>query len=133
MYLKKHVTKYADSLYSIVRILVGLLFLQHGAQKLFGVLGGSSVELISLMGLAGVIEFFGGLAIALGFFTRLAAIISGLEMVVAYFMFHASKSLIPINNGGELAALFLLTFVLFLVYGAGKWSLEKNLLKKELF
>ncbi len=133
MYLKKHVTKYADSLYSIVRILVGLLFLQHGAQKLFGVLGGSSVELISLMGLAGVIEFFGGLAIALGFFTRLAALISGLEMVVAYFMFHASKSLIPINNGGELAALFLLTFVLFLVYGAGKWSLEKNLLKKELF
>ena len=133
MYLKKHVTKYADSLYSIVRILVGLLFLQHGAQKLFGVLGGSSVELISLMGLAGVIEFFGGLAIALGFFTRLAALISGLEMVVAYFMFHASKSLIPINNGGELAALFLLTFVLFLVYGAGKWSLEKNLLNKELF
>ena len=91
------------------------------------------MELFSLFGLAGLIEFLGGIAIALGLFTRLAAFISAIEMLVAYFMVHASKGLIPLVNQGELALLYFAAFLVLKSYGAGKWSLEKALMKKEVF
>ena len=107
--------------------------MQHGAQKLFGMFGFQAVPLTSLFGLAGIIEFFGGLAIALGFFTRLAALISALEMGAAYFMVHIPQGLMPILNQGELALLYFASFLVITVYGARRLSLEKALLKKEIF
>ena len=127
--------KFQDYLYFVFRVLIGLLFLQHGGQKLFGWfggLGGNSAELFSLMGLAGMIEFIAGLAIVLGLFTRLAALISAVEMAVAYVMAHFSQSIFPILNQGELAALFFASFLVLLAYGAGKWNLGKLFFKKEI-
>ena len=132
------IEKYAnkDYLYFVFRVFVGLLFLQHGLQKLFGMfggIGGQPVELLSLFGLAGLIEFIGGIAITLGIFTRLAALIAGIEMLTAYFMAHVPNNLIPLVNQGELALLYFAAFLVLVVYGAGKWNLEKALMKKEVF
>ncbi|MBI2508306.1 DoxX family protein [Candidatus Woesearchaeota archaeon] len=127
--------KFQDYLYFVFRVVVGLLFLQHGGQKLFGWfggLGGNPAELVSLMGLAGIIEFFGGLAIVLGLFTRLAAGVTAIEMIIAYFMAHAPRGAIPLLNQGEPALLFFASFLVLLAYGAGKWSLGKVLFKKEV-
>ncbi|MEK6861086.1 MAG: DoxX family protein [Nanoarchaeota archaeon] len=127
--------KFQEYFYFVFRVLVGLLFLQHGGQKLFGWfggLGGNTAELVSLMGLAGIIELIGGLAIVLGLFTRLTALIAAVEMIVALFMAHFPKSIFPILNGGESAALFFASFLVLLAYGAGKWSLGRILFKKEV-
>ena len=132
------IEKYAnkDYFYFVFRVFVGLLFLQHGLQKLFGAfggVGGQPVELLSLFGAAGLIEFLGGIAITLGLFTRLAALIAGIEMIIAYFMAHAPNNIIPLVNQGELALLYFAAFLVLVVYGAGKWNLEKALMKKEAF
>jgi putative oxidoreductase len=119
--------------YFAFRVLIGFIFFQHGAQKLFGVFGGKSVALFSLMGLAGVIEFFGGIAIAFGLFTRLVALFTGIEMAFAYLMVHISHGWMPIVNKGELALLYLSGFLVLIAYGAKKWSVERALLKKEFF
>src|SRR3989344_4662346 len=131
--LEKFFKDKEDILYFVFRVFVGFLFFQHGAQKLFGWFGGNKAELATLFGLAGVIEFFGGIAIALGLFTRLFALISALEMAAAYFMAHAPNGLIPIQNKGELALLFFAAFLVMLAHGSKKWSLEKSLFKKEIF
>ena len=114
-------------LLSILRIVTGFLFMQHGAQKLFGVLvvpPKGAVELFSLLGLAGVLEFFGGLFILLGLFTRpVAFILSGL-MAVAYFMAHAPKGFWPVLNKGELAVLYCFVFLYLAAAGGGPWSLD---------
>jgi len=120
-------------MFFVFRVLVGLLFFQHGLQKTFGLLGGRAAELFSLMGFVGLIELVGGLAIALGFFTRLAALGSGIVILAAYFKAHAPAGLIPIMNKGELALLYVAIFVVLLAYGAKKWSLERTLFKKEFF
>jgi putative oxidoreductase len=110
--------------YSFMRLFFGLLFMQHGAQKLFGALEGQQAPLFSLMGLAGVIEFFGGLLIAIGLLTRPAAFIAAGEMAAAYLMAHAPQSVWPILNQGELALLFMVGFLYILVRGGGRWSLD---------
>ncbi len=132
--IKEYAKKYNYYMYFIFRVFVGLLFAQHGAQKLFGLFGAKApVELFSLMGLAGVIELAGGLLIALGLFTRLAALISALEMLVAYFKVHLPNGLVPIANKGELALLYFAAFLVLVILGAKKWGLEKALFKKEIF
>jgi putative oxidoreductase len=84
--------RYKTTFYAILRIVSGLLFAVHGAQKLFGVLGGPGpVNLMSQMGLAGIIEFVGGLSIALGFFTSVWAFLASGQMAVAYFQAHAPR------------------------------------------
>lgn len=112
-------------LHAVLRIGAGLLFMQHGAQKLFGLFGGNQVELISQMGLAGVLEFFGGLLIALGLFTRPVAIILVIEMLWAYFQAHLPRGAMPIQNGGELALLFALVFAYIAAHGPGPASLDR--------
>jgi putative oxidoreductase len=102
----------------------GLLFAQHGAQKLFGALGGEQVELVSRAGLAGVIELFGGLLIAIGLFAGLAAFIASGEMAFAYFIAHASGGLFPIQNRGELAVLYCFVFLYIAARGSGIWSVD---------
>jgi len=110
----------------IFRIGTGLLFWQHGAQKLFGLLGGTQVEsYFSLMGLAGVFEFFGGLLVALGLFTRPVAGLLALEMLIAYFYAHAPNGVFPIQQGGgELALLYMLAFAVIATLGPGSWNLD---------
>ena len=115
---------YREHLQGILRIVAGLLFMQHGAQKLFGMLGGTQVELMSLVGLAGVLEFFGGLLVAVGLFTRIVAFILSGEMAAAYFMAHLPQGFWPIENGGELSALFCFVFLFFAAAGPGRFSID---------
>mgnify|MGYP001613687113 CR=1 FL=1 len=114
------IVKYKGYLYFVFRILVGLLFFTHGIQK-FGLLGGSSVDLISLMGLAGTIEILVGALIVIGFLTRIAALIGAIEMLVAYFMAHLPSGLNPLTNQGEPALLFFVAFLVLMGYGSVKW------------
>ena len=122
--MEKVLSRYRPYLYALLRIVAGLLFAQHGAQKLFGALGGKPVELMSQMGLAGVIEFVGGLMIALGLFTSPVAFLASGQMAVAYFQAHVPRGLWPIANGGEVAALFCFVFLYFAAAGSGKWSID---------
>lgn len=123
-------TQYRPYAHGLLRIVAGFMFWQHGAQKLFGWLGGfggtpgATADIASLMGVAGLIEFFGGILIALGLFTRPAALIAAGEMAVAYFMAHLPNGFWPILNGGELAALFSWLFLFFAIAGGGAFALD---------
>jgi len=107
-----------------MRIVLGVLFACHGAQKLFGVLGGTPVALFSLMGLAGIIEFFGGVLIAVGFLTSYAAFIASGEMAAAYFMAHVPGGFWPIQNNGELAVMYCFLFLYIASRGGGAWGID---------
>jgi len=116
--------RFAPQIYALLRIVAGLLFAQHGAQKLFGVLGGQQVSITSQFGLAGVIELVGGLMIAAGVLTSLVAFIASGEMAVAYFQAHAPRGLWPVQNGGELAVLYCFIFLYIAARGNGSWSIQ---------
>jgi putative oxidoreductase len=126
-------------IHAVFRIVVGLLFVGHGAQKLFGWSGGNAVDLMNLFSfnmsslfvLAGLIEFFGGLLIVFGLFTRTAALVSALDMVGALAIVHLPNGLNPFANGGELALLYLVAFLVILSYGPGKWALDNKLFKRK--
>lgn len=123
------VPTFAPIAHAVLRIGAGLLFMQHGAQKLFGLLGGvdgngATVELLSQFGLAGVLEFFGGALVVLGLFTRPVAAVLTALMVAAYFIAHAFQAVFPVQNGGELALLFALVFAFLAASGPGAWSLD---------
>jgi putative oxidoreductase len=124
----------AARLLSVLRIVAGLLYMQHGAQKLFGFLAhppATAVPLFSFMGLAGILEFFGGLFVLLGFFTRPVAFILSGQMAVAYFMVHARKGFWPIGTGGDLAVLFCFVFFYLAAAGGGVWSLDRALKREK--
>ena len=116
--------RYSPYFYALLRIVAGLLFMQHGLQKLFGLLGGTRQPLMSQMGLAGIIETFGGLGIALGVFTSPLAFLASGQMAVAYFQAHLPRGFWPIQNGGELAVLFCFLFLYIASRGSVKWSLR---------
>jgi putative oxidoreductase len=116
--------RFAPHIYALLRIVAGVLFAQHGAQKLFGVLGGQQVSITSQFGLAGAIELVGGLMIAAGVFTSLVAFIASGEMAVAYFQAHAPRGLFPVQNGGELAVLYCFIFLYIAARGNGTWSIQ---------
>jgi putative oxidoreductase len=118
--------RFAPQCYALLRIVAGLLFACHGAQKLFGVLGGPQMALASQMGLAGVIEFVGGLLIAVGFLTGFAAFIASGEMAFAYFQAHTPRGPWPIRNGGELAVLYCFLFLYIACRGAGAWGVDRG-------
>jgi putative oxidoreductase len=122
--MQKLVGKQQDTIFALTRIAVGFLFFCHGAQKLFGLFGGRTQPLFSLMGLAGVIEFAGGLLVMVGLFTGWAAFICSGQMAVAYFMSHSPRGLLPISNGGELSALYAWVFLHIATRSAGPWSLD---------
>lgn len=128
--MKQTLNKHADTFYAAFRIIVGLLFFQHGLQKIFGLLGGNAASVFSMMWFAGIIELVGGAFIALGLFTRIVAIIAAVEMLVAFFKMHVPQGWIPIMNKGELALLFFAAFLVIMTKGAGKWSLGRKLFKK---
>jgi putative oxidoreductase len=120
---------YEPQMRSVLRIVTGLLFLQHGTQKLLGFPDpskGPVESFASLMGLAGVIEFAGGILFIIGLFTRPVAFICAGFTAVAYWMAHAPQSVYPIMNMGELAILYCFVFLYFVAAGAGPWSLDKR-------
>src|SRR5689334_6913213 len=109
---------------AILRIGAGLLFFEHGLQKLFGLLGGfgapgATAPMMSRFGVAGVLEFFGGLLMAFGLFTRPTAAILAIEMSVALLTVHFPGGPIPVLNGGELPMLYALIWLFFATHGAG--------------
>ena len=121
--------KFSGVIYAALRIVTGLLFAQHGAQKLFGFLGGmgqdgGSAPFLSLMFFAGFIEFFGGLLVAVGFKTSWVAFLASGEMAVAYFMQHAPRGLFPIENRGESAVIYAFLFLYIAAHGAGMFSVD---------
>ena len=122
--------RFAGPLYSILRLVAGVLFACHGAQKLFGALGGHAMPLASQMGLAGIIEFVGGSLIAVGLFTSPVALIASGEMAWAFFQAHFPKSPWPIKNGGELAVLYCFLFLYMAARGSGPISLDRILRRK---
>jgi putative oxidoreductase len=133
--LERFTKNYGDGFYVIFRILVGFMFFLHGGQKVFGWFGGpggnGAVDLTSQFGLAGGIELIGGLFILLGLFTRVSALVSGIEMFVAYFKAHASGGvLLPLLNNGEPAALFFTSFLVIFAFGAKRWGLDLVLFGK---
>jgi putative oxidoreductase len=124
--------RHADRFYAIFRIGVGFLFLFHGLDKLFGTFGGQKVELASLMGLAGVIELFGGLLVMIGLFASWAAFLSSGLMAAAYFMAHFPQGFWPYVNKGEMAVLYCFAFLYIAARGAGPWSVARALGKPSL-
>jgi putative oxidoreductase len=121
----------APYLLSILRIVAGVLFFEHGASKLLGFpQPGHSPDFLTLIWFAGVIEFIGGILVALGLFTRTAAFIMSGEMAFAYFMSHAPHSLFPIINGGDAAILYCFLFLFIACAGAGPLSLDALLWRK---
>lgn len=123
--------RYVEVTLSLMRAMAGFLFLAHGAQKLFGALGAEAVEMASLRGLAGVLEFFGGLLILMGLFTRPVAFVLSGMMAVAYFMAHAPQGFWPIQNRGELAALYCFVFLFLAARGGGEYSVDGMLRKRK--
>jgi putative oxidoreductase len=118
--------RYANYVYALMRAVFGFLFIFHGLQKIFGLFGGRAAELISLRGLAGVIEIGAGTLIMLGWFTRPAAFVASGQMAVAYFLSHQPAGMWPIQNRGELAALYCFAFLYIAARGAGPLSVDRR-------
>jgi putative oxidoreductase len=120
-------TTWSPHALAVLRIMTALLFMAHGTQKLFGVPAGEQamdIELFSLMGLAGILEFFGGLLVLIGLFTRPVAFVLSGFMAVAYFMAHAPQAFYPVLNGGDAAILFCFVFLYLVFVGPGAWSID---------
>jgi putative oxidoreductase len=120
----------SEILYALLRLVAGLLFACHGAQKLFGAFGGKVMTGMPLMLVAGIIEFGGGLLIAFGLFTRIAAFIASGEMAAAYFKAHAPQGFWPIENHGEVVVLYCFLFLFIAAAGAGLYSLDATLFRR---
>jgi len=121
--------KFSGVIYAALRIVTGLMFAQHGAQKVLGLFGGmgedgGTAPLFGLMFFAGLIELVGGLLVAVGFKTSWVAFLASGEMAVAYFMAHASRGLFPIQNRGELPVLYAFLFLYIAAKGAGMFSVD---------
>ena len=115
--------------HALLRMVAGFMFMLHGGQKLFGWFGGmggqgGTAELLSLPGIGGILELVGGALIIIGLFTRPVAFILSGEMAVAYFMMHFPNGFWPIQNQGELAALYSFTWLFFAFNGAGPLSVD---------
>lgn len=118
-----------ELIYTALRILAGAMMFCHGAQKLVGLFGGHAAHIGSQMWIGGVIEVVGGVLVALGFHTRIAAFVLSGEMAVAYFQFHFGGDLgklLPIMNGGDGTVLYCFVFLLIWARGAGRYSLDRS-------
>ena len=119
---------WSERMLSILRIVAALLYLEHGLAKFFGfphVANFNNLNLVSLIGVAGLIETIGSALLLLGLFTRIAAFIMSGEMAFAYFMSHAPRGFFPILNNGEVAVLYCFLFLYFAVAGGGAWSIDQ--------
>lgn len=125
--------KFSAPLLSILRIVSALLFIEHGTTKLLGFppteMFATSPARMTLMWFAGILEFGGGVLLALGLFTRPVAFILSGMMAVAYWMAHATQSFYPVQNGGDAAVLFCFIFLYIAAAGGGPWSADRIVFK----
>jgi putative oxidoreductase len=125
-------SKYADTVYCIARLIIGLMFACHGGQKILNFPPGGHGMPPGAMGMIGAcVELGGGFLIALGLIARVAAFFAAGEMTVAYFMVHAKMGAFPIQNHGEPAVLYCWFFLFVLFYGAGRLSLDALIFRKD--
>ena len=128
-----NLTVWAPRVLSFLRIVAGLLFMEHGLMKLFhfpAAQPGAPSPLPALLVVAGILEMVGGGLIALGLLTRLAAFLCSGEMAIAYFMVHAPQSAWPAVHQGEAAILFCFVFFYLVFAGGGEWSLDSVIAKR---
>jgi putative oxidoreductase len=113
---------------SVLRIVTGLIFLEHGTQKLLsfppGQMAGSGLALDSPASYAGIVELLAGLLVTLGLFTRSASFLASGTMAVAYWIAHAPENPFPVNNDGDAAILYCFVFLFLVFAGPGPWSLD---------
>ena len=134
--METSLSKFQPQVLSILRIIAGLLFLSAGLQKWFGFPVANpnyaKITLISMIGVAGLIELIGGALVTVGLYTRAAAFIMSGEMAVAYWFYanRSAKGFMPIQNGGTLEVLFCFVFFYLVFAGAGPWSLDALWRKK---
>ena len=126
----KQLAKYTDHAYAALRIIAGFMFAFHGAQKTLGMFSDFQPPVGSQLWFGGIIELIGGLAVMLGYQTRIAAFLCSGEMAVAYFQFHwklqMGPKLFPAVNKGELAVIYCFVFLLIACRGGVKWRLDKK-------
>ena len=122
------IASWSPRMLSVLRAVTGLLFLEHGTQKLFGFPPppNPGPPLLSLLGVQGILELVGGFLILIGLFTRPVAFILAGDMAVAYFMRHAPRGFFPLLNGGQLAILFCFVFLYLFIAGGGVWSVDEQ-------
>jgi len=130
MKAKMLLSRYEMEVFFALRIIAGFLFLWHGSQKLFDVPHAVHVFPSYIVFIAGPIEFFGGILVMIGLWTRWAAFICSGEMAYAYWTAHASHALLPLLNGGELAIIYCFLFLFISAHGSGKFSIDHLLEKK---
>ena len=124
-------SRYQGAAHGLMRIVVGFLFMTHGAGKLFGWFGANQAELMSRFGIAGVLEFFGGIMIVLGLCTRPTAFLLSGQMAVAYFWIHMQNGFWPWTNRGELATIYSFVFLFLAAAGGGSFSSDSVLNTKK--
>ena len=118
-------SRYADLIYCVMRIVIGLLFACHGGTKILGFPASQYGPAQSTLGfVSGWIELICGFLVALGIFTRTGSFFASGEMAVAYFMFSGARGFFPIANGGEMAVAYCFIFLFMLFYGSGRWSVD---------
>lgn len=130
--MRRILGRQTDTIYGLFRIVAGFLFMCHGLQKMFGVLGGQVPPSGSIAWFAGVIELVCGFLIMIGLLTSWAAFLASGTMAVAYFMAHQPGGTLPIQNQGELAALYAFVFLYIAARGAGPLSVANALRKPAL-
>ena len=129
----RNTARYAPYVLSIVRIVVALLFFEHGTSRMLGFPSPLPMpDFLSLHWFAGAIEFVGGALLLVGLFTRTAAFIMSGEMAFAYFLSHAPHGFFPILNRGDSAILYCFVFLYIAFAGAGPWSLDAVLRRKRV-
>jgi putative oxidoreductase len=128
--MERFLKAYSAYIYAIMRIVIGLLFACHGAQKLLGVFGGATPPALSQMWIGGVIELVGGALVAVGYLAGYAAFLCSGMMAVAYFQFHwlggQPPGFWPILNGGEKALMYSFVFLYIASRGSGSWGLSRG-------
>jgi putative oxidoreductase len=127
----KSLDRFADPVYSILRLLAGLMFACWGAKLVLGMFGGTPPPVKPILIVAGWIELIGGLLIAVGLLTRLAAFICSGTMAVAYFMVHAPNGFFPLLTKGELSVFYCWLFLFVVFYGPGGWSIDALIGKRK--
>jgi putative oxidoreductase len=123
-------SRYEEIVLGVLRAVAGLMLMQHGAQKLLGLLGGEVAPTLSRGWFAGVLELVLGALVAVGLATRVSAFVLAGEMAFAYFLVHAPNGFWPVVNRGELAALYCFVFLYLAARGGGRYSLDAALARR---
>jgi len=125
--MKAQLGRHADTIYALMRIVVGFLFACHGAEKLMTIMAGTESQMpAAMLWAAMLIELVGGILIMIGLFTSWAAFLSSGTMAVAYFLWHQKDGLLPIQNRGELAAAYAFVFLYIAARGSGPLAVQPD-------